>query len=760
MVRTWFSGLAVLLALAAAAQGADKKAAPVDPGKAQTGMGKEVNGLSAGLEVDRTTFGLLGRMTVIPRGQKGKPEPIYEIFRLTLVLKNSAGQAAAVFRDANAAGAAGAITAEVIGPDGKAVEPLTWAATETPPKPAAASIKAGEEHRLDLTGAFFYDANSDPNYPPPPVMATTALGNKRFCLLKAGTYRIRATYKPATGALAGAWTGEAVTNEVTVTLHAEQPKFPRLAEFTAKAAKGPRLTPKAATFFGSAGIEEFVAVAAQADGTLVAFGNAWGKAAPAPAAAAASVIGKGKWYDVNEFVGGQPHFWNETKVAVSALDREYPNQAGMIVRYSPDLAKVISVARFDWGVAGIDFAAAAPDGSLYISGRCTEQFRSVETAGGMKVVPQPKDHRYGRRFYQGLWLSGDSYVARLSADGTKLQWACVLEGCRQGSRLFVDKDGGVTFDIAGVRHISSDGKALSDIRIGDSPAGVADIRLLSVSPADRTILRGGWRIASTGREMWKQPLLLAQDSAGLASRPLYGWHPGLAGHDDFRLIADSGFAAAAWTPEGTLWLCGWAEGRASVLMRSPGDLERAVPRDEFGMDLAGSEDGSMPVLLHMDPKTRQVKLAAAFAAYGAWRDPRSRQRNDPEDAIKTMSVSHFAVLADGSLAMAGQTEPFLVQTPGALGCSPQYDWKGMPAPSAGGNFVAVFAKDCKTLLFSSVLPAVEITGLCETKTGLAVVGRTAGMSADGAEAARVLNAAQGVYAGGRLDGYILLLEKP
>ncbi len=218
MVRTSFSSLAVLFALAGAAAGADKKAGPVDAGRAQAGLSGEVNGLSVGLAVDRSTFGLLGRMTVIPRGQRGRPEPIHEAFKLKLVLRNTGGQPLAVFRDANAAGAAGAVIAEVTGPDGGAVEPLNWADGEPAHKPAAAglTLKAGEEHSFDLTAAFFHDANSDPNEPPPSAMAATALGNKRYCLLQAGTYRIRATYKPGAGAPAGAWAGEGVEPDKTL----------------------------------------------------------------------------------------------------------------------------------------------------------------------------------------------------------------------------------------------------------------------------------------------------------------------------------------------------------------------------------------------------------------------------------------------------------------------------------------------------------------------------------------------------------------
>gem|GEM_PF-1123415 len=744
---------AVSLCLAGARAGTPKVTV-VEPGAAQSGFGAEAGGLQAGLSADRRTFGYLGRMTVVPRRLQNrlKPRPIFEIFHLTLTLKCTGSQPVQVFQDANAAGATGAISAEVIGPDGKAVEPFCWAAT---PHAAANGtmvvLPPGQECKIDLTPAFFYDLSAvDPNYPPPPVMRPNALGRRHYGLRRAGTYRIRATYRDGAANIA--------TNQVALTLHAEPPRLPRLAEFIRKAAKQPRMAVRSATLFGSPGVEQFVAAGSQADGTVVAFGNAFGKAFP-DAGAPPAVLGKGAWRDVNEFVGGRESFWDEDHMAAGELDGEYPNQAGMIVRYAPGLAKVVSVARFDWGVATIDHGTVGPDGSLYVSGRCTEQFRSVANAAAVKVVPQPTDLRCGRKFYQGLWLSGDSYVARLSSDGAKVLWAWVFSSCRRGSRVWVDSAGGATFDIVGLKHVSPDGQKLTDVPLAEHLAGVTDLRLLAVSPLDRSVFRGGWRVANTGREVWKQPLLLAHDAAGRGGRALYGWHPGLSGHDDFRLVADSGFTAAEWMPDGTVWLCGWSGGADSVLLRSPVDLERVVKRDGFGMDLAGGQDARVPLLLHFDPRTRGVDLCAAFPAYGTWPDPRRRQRSDPEDALRGVAVSHFAVLADGALAIAGKAEPFVVQTPGAFGCSPEHDWSELPAAGAEGSFVAVFDPRCENLLFSSVLPGVEIAGLAATKGGLAVVGRTGGLTADG-RSAPLVRPAQGLYAGGRLDAYILLLEKP
>jgi hypothetical protein len=143
----------------------------------------------------------------------------------------------------------------------------------------------------------------------------------------------------------------------------------RFEEFTKKAAGGPGLKTLAATYFGGADNEEFVDAAGQSDGTVVAFGNAWGPTFPA--APAPTVLGKGKRYDCPETI--------TDKKGRSVYDAANPNIAGMIVRYSGDLQKVLGVTRFDWGVASIETGMAAGDGSLFIAGRCTEAMPAPST---------------------------------------------------------------------------------------------------------------------------------------------------------------------------------------------------------------------------------------------------------------------------------------------------------------------------------------------------------------------------------------------
>ena len=81
-----------------------------------------------------------------------------------------------------------------------------------------------------------------------------------------------------------------------------------------------------------------------------------------------------------------------------------------------------------------------------------------------------------------------------------------------------------------------------------------------------------------------------------------------------------------------------------------------------------------------------------------------------------------------------------------------------PAPGAG-DFVAVFDGTFANLMFSSALPACQVTGVCEAKGGLAVVCRSTGLGEDN-QCPPTIAPAQGRYGGGRYDGYVMLIEKP
>src|SRR6185295_19877728 len=69
-----------------------------------------------------------------------------------------------------------------------------------------------------------------------------------------------------------------------------QEKRGRYEGYTDRAAQGPKMKLVAATYFGGEGLEEFIAARILPDGTILAFGNAWGPEFPG----APLVLGKGE----------------------------------------------------------------------------------------------------------------------------------------------------------------------------------------------------------------------------------------------------------------------------------------------------------------------------------------------------------------------------------------------------------------------------------------------------------------------------------
>lgn len=263
---------------------------------------------------------------------------------------------------------------------------------------------------------------------------------------------------------------------------------------TKRAAMGPLATVRAATHFGSEGEAEFMAVGTLPDGTIAAFGNAWGPAFPASPAPV--VLGNGEWHEVYEYPGGYKTSETGRRLDPSEDD---PNISGMVVQYAPDMDSVRRVLKFDWGVATISTGAVATEGDLILAGCATGHFRArAETAETVHTRRPPAEDRkrYGPLYYEGVKMPGDVYVAKLSPDGENLKWACFFDAHRRPpARVWADKTGGVTFDLDLERkRISLDGK---DLREYGDPSGSGRKRVLAVSPFDIPYDKyGGYHIAA------------------------------------------------------------------------------------------------------------------------------------------------------------------------------------------------------------------------------------------------------------------------
>ncbi len=523
----------------------------------------------------------------------------------------------------------------------------------------------------------------------------------------------------------------------------------RFEEFTKKAAAGPGLKTLAATYFGGADNEEFVDVAGQPDGTVVAFGNAWGPTFPATPAP--TVFGRGKRYDCPETI--------TDKKGRSVYDAANPNIAGMIVRYSGDLQKVLGVARFDFGVASIETGMAAGDGSLFIAGRCTEAMPAAAGAALAGKTAQPaeessdgkrgKEARFGPTTYQGVPFTGDVYVAKLTPDAGRIVWVHILTGLRTPPPgLFAGPQGTVIFDCNGVKRLSADGRTLSEITKAMSEGD--RVKVHAVSPADGSFLHGGDRNTHTNKEPWRQPFLNCFDATGNRVWRIWDWDPKSVGADAKKLQSDSACRAAVWAPNGDIIVGGWSDGGNSVFTREIKDVDKGLPKGTpgFGMSAWGMKGAnSLAYLMRFDPKTFQMKAWTLWVSYVPQNPAEPKSGGNPNFA----SIRHLLMLPDGSVAFAGQAATGLIQTPQAWFTYP-------PEGKSGGHYVAVFSGDFTNLEFSSYVPGCEVGGLGLAKSGLVVAGRSEGKDGAG-NASPAVNAVQKAC-GGKGDGHLILLELP
>jgi hypothetical protein len=528
----------------------------------------------------------------------------------------------------------------------------------------------------------------------------------------------------------------------------------RFETFTQKAAAGPKMKAVAATYFGGDGIEEFLAAGALRDGTIVAFGNAWGPSFPS--APAPLVLGRGTHHRRDPYLA-QP---GDRK---PMLREDDPDVAGFICFYDGNLRSLKKVVRFDWGVASISTAVVlADDRGLLIAGRCTESFPAM-IRGPVNYEAAPAGKPAASYDYGGATVSGDVFIARLPASGDGILWATVFKSAViPPSRLWLDYEQNVYADIGGLVRVSPDGQTITHLDVVTQSSSGTKHRTLTASdtshylgidPKDGSFYFGGDRNTHTGYQPWRQPYLYKYDRDGHKVWGIWDWPPSQCarGGDGNGLCADSSAHGMEIAPDGTIVVAAWSSGANSVFTRQPNDLDKSVGWKGFGMDGAGPKgSGPLAYLLRIDPKTQRLIDGSMFQAYVSTKAADKRLRGAPS----AVRIEHVQITADGSIAFTGTSAAGLVQTPDAFYKYPE------DGSAPGGEFVAVFSKDFRNLLFSSYLPGCENAAVAAVPQGIVVMSRSRGN--DGAQkptASPIVNAIQKEKKGD-YDGHLLLLVPP
>ena len=543
----------------------------------------------------------------------------------------------------------------------------------------------------------------------------------------------------------------------------------------------------AATFFGTEAHEEFVSVGLLPNGDIVAAGNTWGP--DFPASPKPEILGKGKWFEVSEYESGAPTYKDKKgRVKFSDPAPDYPNRAGFIVVYSPDLQTIKRVVKFDWAVATIDQVCVLPDGDIVIGGRAQQAFLDDVAAKATKQHRyQPPDlgdieaefahikkqdkreqaiakrrarfrKKYGPVYYQGVKMPGHAYLMRLSDLHTP-DWVVILEEYRNlDSKLTVILDQYIAFSSNGVKRV--------DLVTGEPDydyGGDNKRNSGSFNPQTGEFYTGGTSFSGTGREPYKNPKLNCYNPDGTHHWEAYAWDSAMVGHDRFRLVSDSVARLVMPDPEGYLWVTMWSDGGNSVASRNPLNILQG-PRhnNPLGFSSWGATLGGFSNLVRFNPTTGD------FDSYQFWSTfmPRTGAPN-------SIGISQMGVLQDSSMVLIGGAASCLVQTKHCFVTFPEYFWDqeylnsdDAPGAGYGGQYCTIFNKNMTNVRFSSYLPKMSAHAFCDGPDDgfLLVSSAEAPFDDDTLEESwgvvPVKNAVQPDFGGGRMDGHILLMHDP
>jgi hypothetical protein len=436
---------------------------------------------------------------------------------------------------------------------------------------------------------------------------------------------------------------------------------------------------------GGPGATEIVAVAADAQGHVLAVGNAWGPRLELGPSAA--VWGPDGYRQA-------PLLTNE---APPRPDRANPNLAGFAARLTPGLDRVEAVARSGWAGAVFSSARLGPDGALYVAGLARQPFAAWAAGHGSTAAP-PAGAKIGGRAL---------FLMKLAAADLSLAWVLTLDraqvaaadveghlGGRLGPRFAFNRADSLVLQAWGrLWTVGLDGRGLKPL----TPA--ADGALLAADPRSGLCYTGGDEPTRTDREPWRRPFLIAWGPDGGVRQQYWRWDPQAAGSDKYRLVADSSVRGAAPLAAGRLLAWGQSAGGDSVFLRQPTDLDAHAPLDQgFIEGLWGAGAGSFGWLLSLDETKVRCDAGTCLASFRPDRDQPNSSR-----------IEAVAPLPDGCLAVVGTSARAFIETPDAW-------FKTFPQGGAG-PYLAIFDRSLGHLRFASLLPGVE------GPLSLAVAGR-------------------------------------
>jgi hypothetical protein len=517
----------------------------------------------------------------------------------------------------------------------------------------------------------------------------------------------------------------------------------RFQQFTARFADAPgRATPVLATCLGGPGTEWLVGGGFAPDGSALVAGVALGPVLELAGVKAQVLGGDAPAPPAPERTAalekdGKPRLDKEGRPVLLPFTWRHAAATAFVARLSPDLKQVQALVRFPWSAGGVTSACVDADGAVYLAGPA-----GAGIAGLAKdTLELPAADAGGKPLRV--------YLAKLMPDLRSVAWVRQVAGASAAPKVALKADGTLSFIGPDLYAFARDGKLLGTTRV---PGGLGET--VAVNPVDGTYARGGEHHSPTGREPWRCPVLDIHRADGALLHQLYDWGGPLVGIDSLRLVSDSAVRGVTYDDHGDLLIHAWSDGGNSVMNFQPTDLRRAHGAFDRGLGFSNWGAGvlSTAYVIRIETANYRVTGGTLWVSY-------LPDKNKPNSA--TIDTLGFA--GDGSVAVAGRAALGLIRTGNHLGGD------GQP----GGPYVALFDRGFSTLRFSSTMPACGKVELANDDTW--GIGRgTAGgkqrvLFCSGAvaddrnydpepRAAPALAPLQPGFAGGQLDGYLLVLD--
>jgi hypothetical protein len=394
------------------------------------------------------------------------------------------------------------------------------------------------------------------------------------------------------------------------------------------------------------------------------------------------------------------------------------------------------------GHATITHNLIGPDNSVYISGRCSPEFRQWLAASKKidvaRVLTPPEDTRRPG--------GSDLYLARLSPNELQPDWIMIFEDAERPSAAWEGRIGrkpGVHAEMISPNELvfvaydrlysaNANGDGLREL--GPTKGGC----LLAADMKRGLCYIGGDENTNTGREPWRRPFLRQFDREGKQQWEIWRWDSKRVGLDKYRLVSDSSVRQLALRDNGDLVVGGWSDGGNSIFHRQPTDLDAPADfKPGFINSLWGAGVGSFSRIMNISGDNRSFRSGTVWCSF-------LTTRNKPNSCW----IDDLAVLDDDRIAVVGRSASAFIESPDA--------WVRKYPEGGGGTYFAVFSSNVSDLLFGSTLPTLH------GRPGIAVKGTKVVVATGAVEPATdekpLLPAGYQSKPGGEIDGYLLLVD--